>query len=179
MDKLTLDTNVWRDWAWCEGVTSEKRYGNDANQKNVLHQNFAKLKSLHSQNLCEIANPLQIYLDFKKSGWKLPSVLENFISQNSDKNLPVVFSYPLAFPVVFGNKEKYEELFSHIFPDSNRGDKKYESNHRDTMLLYAHIIAQQEIYITSDKAILKCEQELQNDWGTRAMNLSGYIDSHK
>lgn len=45
MDKLTLDTNILRDWAWCEGRSAEIRYNDDCQKKDELGKHFTKLSA--------------------------------------------------------------------------------------------------------------------------------------
>lgn len=175
MDKITLDTNSWRDWAWSEGIRSETRHGGDSTKKQGLKADFAKLRSLRQKNLCDIGNPMQIYLDFEKTDWKLRSDLQAFIASHSDTQIPVVFSFPLAFPMVFGLPDEYDSLFNLIFPDAKPEHKKYKSSRVDAMLLYAHIKADRDIFITSDKAFLRAKDKIKSNWQATVMSLETYL----
>lgn len=178
MDTLTLDTNAWRDWAWCEGITVEKRYNDALDKKRDMRREFARLRLLQSKKICEIGNPSQVFLDFKRTEWNLPQKLQEFIDKNSDSIIPCVFSFPLCYPIVFGSREDYEKLFTLIFPDSQEKDKKYLSNRVDTMLLYANILDKRDVFITSDKAILRHKNELRFDWKTKVATLANYLEHH-
>lgn len=175
MDEITLDTNAWRDWAWCEEATSDIRHGNDQTKKAKLKWEFATLRDLRSQGQCEIANPIQIYLDFKESDWQLPDDLQKFINNNSDKSLPSLSVFPMTFPFILIDKDEYEKLFKSIFSHLKIGDNKYLSSRVDTTLLYTHILAKRDFYITSDKVVIRSQIPLKDDYKVTVMTLEDYL----
>jgi len=71
MDKLTLDTNVVRDWAWCDGKSEEIRYGNDPTVLRRLKNQFETLKSLRGQGKCELGITNQLFTDYESSAFIL------------------------------------------------------------------------------------------------------------
>jgi hypothetical protein len=72
MDRLTLDTNILRDWAWCEGKSTEKRYGNNEPKKEEIKVRITELKKLRDDRVCELGITTQLYTDFSESRGKLP-----------------------------------------------------------------------------------------------------------
>jgi hypothetical protein len=179
VDKITLDTNTWRDWAWCVGKTNDVRYNNDLATKQRLTQCFKQLDQQRLAGQCRIAAPLQRFIDFQKSGYKLPSGLEEFIRETQDEDISAIASFPLAFPFSFPPEGMHDDVFALAFPHSKPGDRKYESNNKDTTLLVAHILAKQHVFLTSDNAILRASAGLKQKYNTEAQDVCSYVTSRR
>jgi len=176
MDKITLDTNVLRDWAWSEGGSLENRYGNLNAKKEEIQQLVYRLKSLRDRGACELGVTTQLYTDYDhKKPDNLPGYIREMIGPYVNVAKPAIFAFPLEFPVKFVDKEKVKEIFEVIFPNAEPGDKNYDMNHKDALLLYAHMMAERDIFITSDTAILRQRDLLEQKWGIKVKTLIEYV----
>jgi hypothetical protein len=92
---------------------------------------------------------------------------------------PGIFGFPLIFPLVFVNKSEVEQLFNDAFPDSKQGDKNYIHNQKDVLQLYAHKVAQRDVFITNDKAILEKKDILAKNWGIIVKSLEDYLSEQQ
>lgn len=176
MEKLTLDTNLLRDWAWCEGRSNERRHGNDSAVKAQMQQHFTKLRYLGNQNQCEFGVTTQLLTDYDgKAINQLPGYLQAMLGSYVKIATPSLSTFPWAFPIGFVSKAKLMRLLSDVFPDSQPGHLKYEGNRKDALQLYAHLVAKRDIFLTNDKAILWSKDTLRDKWAITVSDLASYV----
>lgn len=176
MDKLTLDTNVLRDWAWSEDRSSESRYDNSNAKKEEIQQLMEILKSLRDSGACELGVTTQLYMDYDhKKPDNLPDYIREMIGPYVNVAKPAIFAFPLEFPVKFVEKEKVKEIFEVVFPNAKPGGKNYDKNYKDALQLYAHLIAERDIFITTDAAILRQRDLLEQKCGIKVKPLNEYV----
>lgn len=176
MDKLTLDTNILRDWAWSEGRSTESRYIHNAEAKRKeLEGLFKKLRALRDAGVCEIGITTRLYMDYGKGPKELPQNIADMIGSYVHVAPPDMFDFPLSFPVVFPNKEGVQRIFDDVFPDSQLGHRKYHKNQKDAWQLYAHQATDRDIFVTEDKGILQRQSTLAEKWGIQVKSLREYV----
>jgi hypothetical protein len=168
MDKLTLDTNALRDWAWADGLTAEQRH--QGAQRDELRAAYVQLTKLRDAGRCELAVPPQISLDFAQSSGNPPAPLAALIGTVVELTTPSLTTFPIHFPAVYFDDNAFNAIFRIVYPSAKIDDARYENHQRDTLLLYAHWVASRDIFITSDKAILNAGAELRKN---RAITVSG------
>lgn len=178
MDKLTLDTNVLRDWLWCEGKRQEKRHSNDLSRKEEFKCLFGRLRALRDSGTCEIGVTSQLYTDHHRTSSRLPKHIEEMIGTYVILCTPSVSTFPLVFPAVFVEPDKLQQLFEDIFPASKPHHKNYRRNMKDALQLYAHKVARRDLFITLDSGIRQKQSVLCEKWGIRVMSLQEYVDRH-
>lgn len=172
MDKVTLDSMELRDWLWCEGKSTEKRYGNDPSVKKRKKRDFARLRVLRNRGLCEIGVSTQLFTDLDG---RLPAQIDQAIGPFVDIQVPALSTFPIAFPVVFPESGDLSKLFQDMFPQSTKGHKCHQQHRKDVLQLYAHRVAGSEVFLTEDKAILSRQSILWNKWSVRVMSLDEYL----
>lgn len=178
MDKLTLDTNVLRDWVWCLGKSSENRYEKNPDKKRrELQTLFEGLRILRDTGKCEIGITTQLYTDYNgKSLDDIPQYIKDLIGPYVSVLIPVnFFGFPLQFPAVFHDEREFEKLFRAVFPNSELKHKNYLKNQRDSWQLYAHRMANRDVFVTEDKGILNRESVLATHWNMQVKSLNEYI----
>lgn len=171
MDKLTLDTSVVRDWAWCLGYTTDKRYNNDPNVKATLQSSFNQLEALRNCGDCEIAITTQIYTDF--DGKSLPVPIQAVLSKYVELATPSLSTNPFVFPRVFAPEQEIRKLFGDIFPGVKWDDSP--KGRKDALQLYAHLTAKRDYFITHDKDFHRQQAILLSRWGVQVLYLQDYL----
>jgi hypothetical protein len=179
MDKLTLDTNILRDWAWAEERSNEKRYEKDLSKKPKLVSLFSDLRMLRNNGICELGITNQIFSDFEKSVGELPTFIEEMIGSYVTYSTPSISTFPMFFPFVFANIGEIESILVDVFPNTSPDHRKYKSNKKDALQLYAHKIAKRDIFLTSDKKILEAHGLLCKKWGIEVSTLEYYVHNTK
>ncbi len=177
MDLLTLDTNIIRDWAWSEGAPSETRYGNDPDKRLSLSVQFKCLKALRDAGRCKLAVTNQVFTDYESGGGALPRHIKDIIDSYLPYALPSISTFPIIFPTVFVDKAEIDAIFATVFPHSKPEHKRYASNRKDALQLYAHKVANRDFFLTSDKDILLAGTALQRSWGIHVITLDEYLAS--
>ena len=176
MDKLTLDTNILRDWAWCEGKSTEMRYAQNAEAKRKeLKALFEKLRVLRDKGVCEIGITTRLYMDYGKGPKELPQHIADMIGPYVQVASPDLFDFPLSFPVVFPDKEEFQRILKDVFPHSKPGHRRYPKNRKDAWQLYAHRVAGRDIFVTEDRGILQRQTLLAQRWNIRVKSLNEYV----
>lgn len=175
MDKLTLDTNVLRDWLWCEGKLDEDRHKNDPSRRKELGRLFQVLRALCNAGMCDLGITTQTYTDQSRTPGRLPEYLEGMIGRDIKWSGPSISTFPIMFPVVFVGQGEIEDLFRDVFPQSHPSHKNYANNMADAYQLYAHKIAKRDIFITQDRRIVRREAVLWEKWEIRVMSLQEYL----
>jgi len=176
MDKLTLDTNILRDWAWCEDKSAESRYAQNAEVKRKeLKTLFDELTALREAGVCEIGITTQLYMDYGTGSNELPQHIADMIGPYVRVAPPDMFGFPLSFPAVFPNKEEVQRIFEAVFPYSKPGHRKYYKNRKDAWQLYAHQAAGRDIFVTEDKGILWKQSLLTEKCGIQVKSLGEYV----
>ncbi len=178
MDKLTLDTNILRDWAWCEGKSTEARYGNSEAKRQELRCLFARLRALRDNMVCELGVTTQLYTDYgdhRRSDSSLPKHIQEMIGPYVSIATPAISTFPLVFPVVFVDENEIAQIFQDVFPHSNQSHKNYSKNRKDTLQLYAHRVAGRDYFVTSDRAILDSRPLLAQNRGIQVKPLGEYV----
>jgi hypothetical protein len=176
-EKLTLDTNSIRDWAWCEGLSSETRYNNDPAIKATFTKTFNDLRRLRDDGICEIGVTTQIFSDNHQTRGELPVHIANMIGVYANISVPSLMSFPLVFPIVFPDKQKFERLFKDIFSDSLSTHHKYQSNRLDAWQVYAHKVASRDYFVTHDKTILRASETLKSKWEILVISVEEYVSN--
>jgi len=176
MDLLTLDTNILRDWAWCESRSSENRYGNDDGKKKFLSIAFDKLRLARDQGKCEIGVTTQIFTDFHKTYGVPPESISEMIGSHIQLTGPSLSTFPIMFPIVFADKDRIEHILECVFPGADPRSKKHPERRKDALQLYAHRIADRDYFITSDKALLSARVRLNGIYSIIVLALAEYID---
>lgn len=176
MDKLTLDTNILRNWAWCEGRSLESRYNNDETVRNKLKALFNTLIGFRNNGLVEFGITTQLYTDYETDG-KLPKHIEDMIGPYVILATPSIFTFPVVFPIVFVEEGDIEQLLNDVFPDSKPHHKKYPRNQKDALQLYAHMIARRDFFITTDRGIVNSQSAsiLLKKWNIQVKSLDTYV----
>lgn len=177
MDKLTLDTNILEDWAWCEGRSTSSRYSNDEAIREELKRLFRSLVALRDNGVCELGITTQIDVDYHKTQGELPQHIEEMIGPYVVIDGPYFFGGSgFAFPVVFPNfKEVFEPMFEDVFPNAQPDHRLYLNKRRDIWQLYAHRVANRDFFITSDRGILDKHIVLAERWNIRVSALDKYV----
>ncbi len=173
MDRVTLDTNVLRDLAWCEGDSSQVRYGNDKARRAQLKQQFATLLALRDQGRCELGITTQVYTDYGRD--TLPPPIQALIGPYVRISTPGISTIPLAIPFVIANTEDLERIQRLVFPTTQPCSSSYQRARKDALQLYAHKVAGRDFFITSDTAILRAGALLRARWGIQVLTLEQYI----
>ena len=175
MDKLTLDTNVLRDWAWCEGLTQEVRYGNDPAKRHAKQQVFAKIQLLRDRGYCELGITTQIYTDFEKTVGELPDYIEKMIDSYVEVSVPSISTVPMKLPTVIVNEKIFYGILQDVFPNTRPQHRKYCKNRKDALQLYAHYVAERDFFLTSDHGILNKKNILHSKWDIIVLSPEDYI----
>lgn len=176
MDKLTLDTNILRDWAWSEGRSAEPRYAHNAAKRKELEDLFKKLQALRDAGVCEIGITSQLFTDYGKELRELPQyIVDMIIGPYVYIAPPDMFGFPLSFPVVFPDKGEVQRIFDDVFPNSRPGHKKYHKNQKDAWQLYAHQATGRDIFVTEDEGILRRQSILAEKWNIQVKSLHEYV----
>ena len=176
MDKLTLDTNVLRDWAWHEGKSTETRYTKNAEAKRKeLKLLFERLITLRDTGMCELGITTRLYTDYGKGARELPQHIKDMIGPYVSIATPCIFGLPLVLPFVLPDNETVQRVFKDVFPHSEPGHKKYANNQKDAWQLYAHQVANRDIFITEDDGILRMRAVLAENWSIRVKSLTEYV----
>jgi len=173
--KATLDTNALRDLAWALDRSKEARYRGLPEKQGQVLQAFERILQLRDEGRCELGVTTQLYSDFAKSRANLPQDLQELIGDHVDIALPSVFGFPLAFPTVFADKDEYDRLFVDVFPHSREKHKKFNKNRLDAWQLYAHKVASRDVFITSDKGILRMHPVLMKKWSIRVQSPEEFV----
>lgn len=178
MDELTLDTNLLRDWAWCEGRGNEKRYSGDQPKKAQLRVCFAELRRLRDQGRCELGITTQLFTDYDgKTLSELPPHIRDMVGPYVNIAPPSIFMCPLAFPTVFASASTTEELLRDVFPNTKPEHRKYLDNRKDALQLHAHLLAKRDVFLTNDNSILRSQDLLKRKWEILTMDPCSYVDS--
>jgi hypothetical protein len=175
MDKLTLDTNTLRDWAWSEGIGNEYRYGGSEIMRAQVSRLFAQLKALRDNGMCEIGVTTQLYTDYDGTSGRLPEHIQQMLGTYVKIATPALFMFPLVLPFAGAGENSPEEIFRVVFPLSRRGQRKYESNHKDALQLCAHKVAGRDFFITTDRAILRKKAALAQQFGIEVRSVDEYV----
>lgn len=181
METLTLDTNILRDWAWCLGKSPESRYRQNPDEKRrELQPLFEDLQVLRDREICEIGVTTQLYTDYDgKSLDDIPQYIKELIGPYVSIMVPIdFFDFALSFSVTFHDQKEFDKLFHDVFPDSKRTHKKYLRNQRDTWQLYAHRMANRDVFLTEDKGILIRSNVLVAHFNIQVKSLSEYIKQY-
>lgn len=177
MDTLTLDTNVLRDWSWVEGKVLEKRYKDDPNKKESLRTLFSKLTKLRDDKVCEIGITNQIFTDFEKDWNDLPSFINEMIGSHVSYASPSISTIPMMVPFVVLDKDEIFSILNDVFPNAKPKHKKFLSYKKDALQLYAHKVANRDVFLTSDEKILLSREILFSRWSINVMTLDEYINN--
>ena len=175
MDRLTLDTNVIKDWAWCDGMSKEIRYGNDPTVLCELRNQFETLKSLRDQGECELGITNQLFTDYESDSGELPKHIEEMIGSYVSIASPRISTFPLMFLLAFVDEKEIDAILQCVFPDSLPHHKRHRKNHKDALQLHAHRVARRDYFITSDAHILAAHEKLSNTWNIKAVSLAEYL----
>ena len=175
MDKLTLDTNMLRDLAWSHNKSEEKRYDGDEVKRGELKELFDELRALRDKGVCELGITTQLYTDYGDIPGNLPDYINEMIGTYVNIASPNITTFPVGFPIAFPENGEIEQLFADVFPDSRPGDKNYKKNQKDVLQLYAHRVANRDIFITSDLNILRKRLILAGNWEIQVMTREDYI----
>lgn len=176
MERLTLDTSILRDWAWCENLSLEKRYPSEPQKRDELSDKFTLLTQLTQQGKCELGVSNQIYTDYGED--ILPEHISKLIKMYIT-DFSSISTFPMTFPFTFIEDSQIDEAFSLVFPQSKPGDKQYEGNRKDAMQLLAHKTAGRDFFITADNEILRARSKLEEKFGIRVLTLSEYLSAGK
>lgn len=176
MEKLTLDTNVLRDWLWAERKSTEKRYDDDPVKRAKLQQLFMQLKGLRDRGICELGITNRIYSDYHKTPSELPQHIKDMIGPYVSMTAPG-FGIPMVIPFAIVDPAQIDEMFQDVFPHSKPGHSKYERNKRDALQLYGHRVAGRDFFITTDRFIAQ-RAVLATKWNVHVMTLEEYIARH-
>lgn len=180
MDTLTLDTNIMRDWAWCEERSHECRHGNNMNKKLEIQHQFHTLIQLRDNGECELGVTNIIFADFNKDGEdKLPDYISEMIGPYVEIASPTATIFPWEFPAIFVDPEEIENILKGTFPGSKPEHKKYSNNHNDALQLYAHLVAERDYFLTCDTGILRKTEKLNCDFGIKVLSLNNYLSLKK
>ena len=176
MEGLTLDSNVIRDWAWCEERSFETRYesGNQG-MKDHLVSLFNLLREARDAGKVEIGITTQVYTDFEVSIGGLPVHIEEMIGPYVQLSGPSISTFPMMFPFVFADADEIDEVLKCVFPGALPTGKKHKNRRKDALQLYAHKIADRDFFITSDKAILSANERLRDTFSIVAVTLEEYL----
>ena len=175
-DKLTLDTNVINDWAWCEGkIDLQKRHGGDQKRKLELAEFFQKLKLFRDNGVCELAITSQIFADHHQTPERLPAYIHEMVGPYVSIAAPG-FGVPTVVPFAVIDPGELDRLFADTFPNSKPQDKKYRSNRTDALQLYAHKIAERDYFLTGEKTNRWPREVLRDHWQIRVLSLSEYLE---
>ena len=174
MDRLTLDSNALRDWAWAEDLTGEDRH-RGSSEREPIRNAYRSLTGLRDAGVCELAVPPQIYSDFWQSNGAAPAGLAALIGSVVELTTPSLTTYPIHFPAVFFNEEALETIFRVVYPSSKTTDARYDSHRRDALLLYAHCKASRDFFVTSDGAILNAAARLEKEWSITVSGIRDYV----
>lgn len=177
MDKLTLDTNILRDWAWCDGKDPTIRHGNDEATRLRLARLFEDLKALRDSGECQLGITTQVFTDHPQTRGKLPQHIGEMIGPHVILAGPSIFTLPFIGPYVLAEVDVIEGIFRAVFPQSKEDDKKYQKNRQDALQLYAHRVAGRDCFVTADTTILAKRSVLAEDWGIQVRSLDEYISS--
>ena len=175
MDTLTLDTNIIRDWIWCNDLSNESRYQDQPNKKEELLALFRNLKKLSEQQKCDLGVSTQIFTDAGDTAQKLLEKMESELETKIELESPSITTFPIKYPIVMPNKSEITKIFETVFPGSRPDDKKYLSNRKDALQLYAHKVTKRDYFLTSDKRILFAKEELNRNYGIKVLDLESYI----
>jgi hypothetical protein len=174
MDKLTLDTNALRDWAWANGLTAEKRHQRSADRDFYLCA-YSDLTRLRDAGICELAVPPQFSADFWRTDGVPPEDLARLIGPTIALVTPGLSTYPIHYAAEYFDEKTSEDLFRAIYPQTLPCHKKYRSNQRDAILIYAHFVAQRDYFITSDGAIIDAAVQLKRRWSLNVVRIGDYV----
>jgi hypothetical protein len=178
LESLTLDTNVLNDWAWAEGISSDQRYGNNSVVRAKLNLLYRELGKMRDDNLCELGITNQIFTDYEKDAGELPEFISGMIGKYVTLTLPSISTFPMVFPFVFADEKAILGIMADVFPHSKQENKKYLSNKKDALQLYAHSVAKRDVFLTSDRKILSARKVLISKWNIQVMSLDEYINQH-
>jgi hypothetical protein len=179
METLTLDTNVLNDWAWSEERSSDYRYSNDSDFRTKTNILFRKLRKLSEEKICELGITNQIYTDYEKDANELPQFIGDMIGSYVTYALPSISTFPMLFPFVFADEKIIMEILADVFPLTKPEHRKYLSNKKDALQLYAHFIAKRDVFLTSDRKILSSRIVLRSKWKILVMSVEEYINEHE
>lgn len=174
MDKLTLDTNVMRDWAWCKGYGTEVRYQNNPEMRTRLAGLFGRLEELRDAGECEVGITTQLHTDYDGT---LSPHIEQMIGPYVVIATPALFTFPLVFPFVGSDPRVVRDIFKAIFPHSKPEHARHKNNLKDVLQLYAHKAAQRDYFLTSDHTILSKRGVLAGRWSIKVQSLQEYVDA--
>ncbi|MDP1714376.1 MAG: hypothetical protein Q8L41_06470 [Anaerolineales bacterium] len=177
MDKLTLDTNVLRDWSWVEGKILEKRYNDDPSKRESLKILFSKLTKLRDEGICEIGITNQICTDFEKDWNELPTFINEMIGSHVSYVLPSISTLPMMLPFVLLDEDEVFSILNDVFPGAKPEHKKFPSYKKDALQLYAHKVANRDVFLTSDEKIILSREILFSKWKIKVMTLEEYINN--
>jgi len=160
MDKLTLDTNVLRDWAWVSRLTDEIRYGGRSDKREEIVSIMSRLINARDSNLCEFGVTTQIYTDYESDVGELPDYVETLLGSFVPLATPSISVFPMTLPFVFADVEEIESILYTVFDTSNSLDNNYNKHRKDALQLYAHKVASRDYFLTNDRAILRASSGL-------------------
>jgi hypothetical protein len=172
VDKLTLDTNIVRDWACVEGFGDADRYRTNEPLRRELQLQFDRLRVLRDAGRCEIALTSQIYGDFENG---FPAHLVRMIGKYAVLATPSLSTFPIVFPTVFIDSDRLREILLTAFPQTAPEHRKFRQNQKDARQLYAHLVAGRDYFLTSDQGILRSSTSLQERFGIRVLELHSYL----
>lgn len=172
-----MDTNVLRDWAWIEGKVLEKRYNNNPNKRENLKILFSKLTKLRDDGICEIGITNQIFTDFEKDLGELPEFIDEMIGSHVSYATPSISTLPMMIPFVLLDEDEISSILNDVFPGAKPEHKKFPSYEKDALQLYAHKVANRDVFLTSDEKILLSREALLSKWKIKVMTLDEYINN--
>jgi hypothetical protein len=172
MEKLTLDTNVLRDWAWVDGIGETKRYDDSGSKKAELKKLFCILRDQAEKGRCELGVTSQIYTDLDQG---VPDHLAEMIGKHVVIATPGLSTFPIVFPPIFLDEAVLEDILATAFPQTKPAHTKYAKNRKDALQLYAHLTAGRHTFLTSDRTLLASCDLVERRHGIRIRTLSGYL----
>jgi hypothetical protein len=177
VDKLTLDTNVIRDWAWATRKSTEIRYGGSVQQRTEVLGVMTRLIEARDAGLCEFGVTAQVYTDFERDVGGLPDYIEDLLGNYAPLASPSISVFPMTLPFVFADTDEIQAISNSVFPSSAPTDDTYAAQRKDALQLYAHKIAARDVFITNDKAILRAHGSLAMKYGITVKSPSEYLQS--
>jgi hypothetical protein len=177
VDKLTLDTNILRDWAWASGKSHEVRYGGSAGKREEVFDAVSLLISVRDAGLCEFGVTTQVYTDFESDAGDLPEHIEDLLGSYVPLTSPSISVFPMTLPFVLADTDEIRAISDTVFPSPHPTEDKSAKRRKDALQLYAHKIAMRDVFLTNDKAILRAQNPLAKQHGIAVMSPSEYLKS--
>ena len=177
MDRLTLDTNIIRDWVWATGKSAERRYGGSAQARSRVLDLMNAMFQARDAGLCDFGVTTQVYTDYEKDVGELPAHVQDLIGSYVPLASPSISVFPMTFPFVLADVDEIQEIMAAVFPSSSPGERAYSKQRKDALQLYAHKVAMRDVFLTNDKAILRARQLLAERQTITVMSPSEYVNS--